>query len=323
MRLHIFKLFAGLLCFLAITSTACLGADLATVPTATRHTACQKADAMWNEKIIPSRYAQLPPLTGVGFFDLLKLANTSFSMKVLTSNSDELEEGRRKRVHAFGAEAQLRLVILPGAADSYSGIFKSGADCVIGRFSLANKPTAETSVPALALKIFIDGEHPSVNLQLMYSADGQEGLNFFAQPFSNILPPAQSYATRQLDRFFGEVAVEFGAKDPNPGRLTLEHVASTLPNGQPVTAPKTPYQLIFKPTAATQALMQGTTAEDDFRIKLATLPVGQTLYDIYTLPENEPAGNAKLLGQLMLASPVVSSRYGDEKLYFQHNMARN
>jgi hypothetical protein len=68
--------------------------------------------------------------------------------------------------------------------------------------------------------------------------------------------------------------------------------------------------------------MQESSAEDDFRIKLATLPVGQTLYDIYTLPENEPAGNAKLLGQLVLTSPVVYSRYGDETLYFQHNMEK-
>ena len=322
MRSQASRIFIGSVSLMLFSSAGCLGADFFPIVSEARQTACQKTDAMWNEKIIPTRYSQLPPLTGVGFFDFLKLANSSFTIKALTTNGDELEEGRRKLVHAFGAEARLRLEILPGAADSYSGIFQSGSECLIGRFSMANKPTASTSTPALALKFFIDGENASVNLHLMYSVDGQEGHNFFAQAFSNILPPAQSYATRQLDKFFSEVAVEFGAKDPNPGRLTLEHVSGKLANGQPVAKPITPYQLIFKPTAATQALMQESSADDDFRIKLATLPVGQTLYDIYTLPENEPAGNAKPLGQLVLTSPVVSSRYGDETLYFQHNMEK-
>ena len=50
-----------------------------------------------------------------------------------------------------------------GAGDPYTGIFRSGAQCVIGRFSMANKLTLERSVPARALKIFIDGNRPSVN----------------------------------------------------------------------------------------------------------------------------------------------------------------
>ena len=50
-----------------------------------------------------------------------------------------------------------------GAGGPYTGIFRSAAQCVIGRFSMANKLTLERSVPALALKIFIDGNRPSVN----------------------------------------------------------------------------------------------------------------------------------------------------------------
>lgn len=95
-------------------------------------------------------------------------------------------------------------MIFPEAKDRYSGIFQSGSECIIARFSMANKPTAKTSVPALALKFFIDKEHPSVNLHLMHSVDGQDGHNFFAQPFSNILPPANSFATRLLDRFLAK-----------------------------------------------------------------------------------------------------------------------
>lgn len=69
--------------------------------------------------------------------------------------------------------------------------------------------------------------------------------------------------------------------------------------------------------------MADVTVADDFRVKLAQLSVGQAIYDVYTLMDGDPEGNAKFLGQLILATPIVSSRYGDERLYFQHNMARN
>ncbi len=65
--------------------------------------ACQKADSMWNVRIVPSRYEQLPPLTSPGVFDLFKLLTSSFSVKALTSEGDELEYGRHKLIHAFGA----------------------------------------------------------------------------------------------------------------------------------------------------------------------------------------------------------------------------
>jgi len=328
MQLYKNKMLPRLIGLFAIAATGCQSADLvaplAHAPTRMMpaRTACQKVDSMWNDKIAPSRYDQLPPLTSPGIFDLLKLASSSFSVKALTAEGDELEEGRRKLIHAFGAEARLRLVISPAAAGDYTGIFRSGAECMIGRFSLAAKSTATTSIPGLALKIFIDGDQPSINLHLMHSLDGQAGQNYFAQTFSNILPPPDGFPGRLIASLFARSAVLFGAKDPNPGRLTLEHLAGTLPNGNRIPVFKAPYQLLYKPTAQAHALMQGANAEDDFRLKLARLSIGQVLYDIYTLAEGEPAENARFLGQLVLASHVVSSHYGDENLYFRHNMEK-
>ena len=325
MQLHKDKMLLRLIGLFAIAAAGCQSADPivhAQNPVMPSRTACQKADSMWNDKIVPSRYVQLPPLTSPGIFDLLTLATSSFSVKALTAEGDELEQGRRKLIHAFGAEARLRLVISHEAVGSYTGIFRSGSECVIGRFSLASKPSTGTSIPALALKIFIDGDRPSVNLQIMHSVDGQSGHNFFAQTFSNILPPANAFAKRVLSSGFERSAVKFGAKDPNPGRLTLEHLAGTMPDSSSVAAPKAPYQLLFKPTAQARALMREANAEDDFRLRLADLPVGQVVYDIYTLAEGDPAENATLLGQLVLETPVMSSHYGDEKLFFRHNMAR-
>lgn len=284
--------------------------------------ACQKADSMWNDKIVPSRYAQLPVLTSPGFLDLLTLISGHFALKALTTQGDELEAGRSKLIHAFGAEARLRLVINPAAADSYTGIFHSGAPCVIGRFSLATKPAPETSIPGLALKFFIDGDQPSVNLLLMHSVDEQAGHNYFAQTFSNILPPPRAFAKQMLASAFERSAIQFGAKDPNPGRLTLENLAGIQVDGRRIASPRAPYQILFRPTVLALALMQGASAQDDFRLKLAGLTVGQAVYDVFTLAEGDAPENARLLGQLVLTAPVVSSHFGDDKLYFQHNMAQ-
>ena len=314
----------------AFLAGGCQGTDLpaqgvAPTPESTRValSACEKADALWNNKILPSRYDTLPALTSPGVLDLLSLLNSRFSAKAFTVDGDELEVGRRKLIHAFGAEARLRLVIVPGAAVEYTGILADGAECVIARFSLASKPTADQSIPALALKFFIAGAQPSVNLLLMHAVDAQAGHDFFAQTFSNVLPPAQTLATRLLASAFERSAVEFGAKDSNPGRLTLEHLTRVHTDGRRVASPRTPYQLLFKATGQARTLMRDATADDDFRTRLAALPVGQAVYDVFAVSDGEAPEAASLVGQLMLTSSVVSSRYGDEKLYFQHHTARN
>ena len=288
-----------------------------------RHgTACEKADALWQQKILPSRYTELPPLRDVGFGDLLALANTAFALQALTVEGDELVPGRRKRIHAFGAEARLRLEIDPLAAGLYTGVFRSGAACILGRFSLATRPTPEKSVPGLALKIFVAGDQPSLNLHLMHSVDGQREPGFFAHPLSNVLPPPESFATRLLQRWFAQVAEQFGARDPNPGRLTLDHLAGMTPEGVQVGAPIAPYQIVLRPTAAVRAQLASGPVEADFRAVLARLPAGLPLYEVLARAENEAPERLQVLGTLVLHAPVVASRYGDETLYFQHHMAR-
>ena len=321
------KVFLRLVGLFTLLIAGCRSADLVPLsdtpdPMILSRSACQKANSMWRDKIVPSRYEQLPPLTSPGFIDLLRLLTSSYSVKALTSEGDELAQGRVKLIHAFGVEARFRLDITADAASDFTGIFRNGAECVIGRFSLASKPTSDKSIPALALKFFIAGDRPSVNLLLMNSIDGQIGHNYFGETFSNIIPPATSIPTRILASAFERSAAMFGAKDTNPGRLTLEHLSSTQSDGQRIYAPVTPYQLLFKPTASVQTLMRDARAEDDFRVSLARLSAGQAIYDVFALDKDSAPEGARLLGQLVLTETPISSRYGDEKLYFQHNMER-
>ncbi len=286
-------------------------------------TACQKADSMWNDKIITTIYGDLPTLTSPGIWDLITLAKTCFTIRSLTNDSDELDVGHRKLVHAWGAEARFRFVSTKSAR-GYTGIYESGSNCVIGRLSMATKPTKTTTVPALALKFFISG-HKSENLHIMNSTSGQKSHNFFEMPFSNIIPPPDSFAKRLIQKLFRKAAVAFGAKDPDPTHLTVEHLAEIQVDGTTVVTPKSPYQLIFKPTMAAGALMKDATVDTDFRTNLARYPVGQVMYDVYALDEGESADNlpeSNIVGQLIPTTKIVASSYGDEKLYFQHNMEK-
>ncbi len=286
-------------------------------------TACQKADSMWNDKIIPTMYGDLPTLTAPGICDLFTLAKTSFTIRSLTNDSDELDVGHRKLVHAWGSEARFRFVSTKSAR-GYTGIYESGSDCVIGRLSMATKPTKTTTVPALALKFFISG-HKSENLHIMNSTSGQKSHNFFEMPFSNIIPPPDSFAKRLIQRIFRKAAVAFGAKDPDPTHLTVEHLAEIQVDGTAIVTPKSPYRLIFKPTMLASALMKNATVDSDFRTNLARYPAGQVMYDVYALDEGESADDLpanKIVGQLIPMTRIVASSYGDEKLNFQHNMKK-
>lgn len=189
---------------------------------------------------------------------------------------------------------------------------------------MATKPTNTTTVPALALKFFISGQN-SVNLQIMNSVDGQKSHNFFEKRFSNILPPPDSFVAHLVLKIFRKAAVTFGAKDPDPTHLTVEHLAKINVDGTAVVNPKSPFRLIFKPTTAASALMKDATVDTDFRMSLAGYPIGQAMYDVYAFDEGEsfdelPAG--RFVGQLIPTTRIVASSYGDEKLNFQHNMVK-
>jgi hypothetical protein len=286
-------------------------------------TACQKADFMWNNKIIPTIYGDLPALTAPGVLDLLKLAKTSFTIRSLTNESDELDVGHPKIVHARGAVARFRFVSSK-RANGYTGIYESGSDCVIGRLSMATKPTKTTTVPALALKFFISG-HKSENLQIMNSTSGQKSHNFFEMAFSNIIPPPDSFMKRLMQKFFRNAAVAYGAKDPDPTHLTVEHLAKIRIDGAAVENPKPPFRLIFKPTTVANALMRDATVDTDFRTNLARYPVGQAMYDVYAFADGESYDDlpaSKFVGQLIPTTKIVASSYGDEMLNFQHNMEK-
>lgn len=93
---------------------------------------------------------------------------------------------RSKLIHTEGVIAAVKMT--DSGKHPFTGIFK-GADVGIVRMSVAAEPNLKVKMltPGIGLKFLRDGMD-SASLVAMYSVDGQESWNYFANDFSNHIP---------------------------------------------------------------------------------------------------------------------------------------
>lgn len=221
-------------------------------------------------------------------------------------------------------------------------------------------PLVNNFTPGMALKIYVpnrtDGRSAdSVNMHVMYSVDGHDSFNFFAENFSNVLPNAHSLKAKLGAHFFKEGMQYIGAKDSYPGNLAVDHFAAVDAKGNQVSASKAPYKILFQPHPEMAGTYRNLMKEEeakffsragfkevnvDFRRIFTDSPfaykVGQVLFTVWgknkvvaqeeasTNEDREPVANPSAegftkIGTLVLASPFVASTYGDETLHFAHH----
>jgi hypothetical protein len=215
-----------------------------------------------------------------------------------------MPEGRAKIIHPLGVTAP---VVWRPSANAYTGIFQTGG-VGLARLSLAGDPDVLGFTPGMGLKILVDGR-PSVNLQVMYSLDGQgENKNFFQNTFSNNIPAPKSLLLKPLAFLFSLV------KNP-PTYLPVVHFASVTDKGLRIESPLAPYSLHFRPHADVANLFP-SKSDQDFRNQLATLQAGTVLYEIWA--KRTKSAKATFIGELELADAFVASQYQDQQLFFQH-----
>lgn len=269
-------------------------------------TALQKQKALWSE-IQKTPYSQWPETkTGLGIGFMLKSLKSLSSLTVsFDRKADEMPKGRAKIIHPFGVTAPVEWVAFQ---NEYSGIFQSGG-VGFSRLSIAGDPALLGFVPGMALKILVK-ENPSVNLQVMYSLDGQgQTTNFFEHSFTNNIPKPGSFLLQPLVALFALV------QDP-PTYLPVNHFAKIEQNGKVQETVIAPHSLVFEPSSEVVGLFP-KTSDVDFREQLSSLEKGTVLYDIYAR-KNEKSKKI-LIGQLKLKDQFIGSEYQDQKLFFQHN----
>ncbi|OWA54101.1 hypothetical protein BV898_18518 [Hypsibius exemplaris] len=174
----------------------------------------------------------------------------------------------------------------------------------------------------MGLKILIDGQQ-SQNLQVMWSVDGQgTNKNFFHHTFSNVIPPAQSFALKILSKAFdGAIWLLPGNTQDRPEsnhNLPLYEQASVTSDGQRVQNVRAPYQVNFIPNPAAG---WDPANSRDLRVNLNAIPQGTVLYTV-TAKRMSTTSEEQVIGQLVTTSPFVASEYEDGKLFFQHAAKR-
>lgn len=269
-------------------------------------TARQKQKILWNE-IKKSPYTEWPETrTGLGIGFILKSLQSLSSLAVSFDRaSDEMPQGRAKIIHPFGVTAPIEWIAFE---NEYSGIFQSGG-VGFARLSIAGDPTLLGFVPGMALKILVK-ENPSVNLQVMYSLDGQgENTNFFENSFTNNIPKPKNILLQPLASLFSLV------QDP-PTYLPVNHFSKMEQNGKISESAFAPHSLVFEPSREVTGLFP-QTSDIDFREQLSHIEKGTILYDIYAR-KNEKSKKV-LIGQIQLKDSFLGSEYQDQKLFFQHN----
>lgn len=268
----------------------------------------EKLDLLW-ARIIADPYDALPA-KAPGAWARRKLFSVDYDKASFVHASDELPEGREKLLHRHGTCARVRVEVTEPRG--FTGIFESGGE---GIARLSDATGGARFTPSLALKFPIDGR-PSLNFfGLPASVRDPKDRDFLSAPFANSTPVAMSFDAKLLGRAFEKTAEALKATRVHPVYLPLHHLAGARLDGSAVAQPVVPDRVELQPAEEARAAFDRTA---DFRAALAALPAGMRLFDLRIAGTIDAP--AEPFGALVLEAPFVASRYGDERLFFQHDV---
>jgi len=221
---------------------------------------------------------------------------------------------RSKLVHSVGAVATVRFVPTPNPFN-YSGIFRSGSDSAIVRFSAAASPDTnpDNLTPGIAIKFLRDGI-PSGNAFAMYSLLGQPSYNFFKHDLSNHPPDLGDWAPLTLKA----IKARFSTGSTWPSFLGLSDLARYDQFGRVESNPNFPYRIVFHPNKRIHAALPDPYQGLPFQNQIVKVisAANETIYTVYA--QNAPGASLVKIGDLITTSPATTGKFGDVSLFFQH-----
>ncbi len=280
---------------------------------------CEKQEVLW-EKAVASVHRELPPHSKFGFPQLLGMSVQEIDKKG-SLHSDFSPPGWKKYLHHRGVLAKVKLVPI---SSKYTGIFQ-GAECALVRLSLTYRPVGSRPVaPGLALKVLRDGA-PSANVSALVSLEGQEkDFNFFKHPMSNIVPISAGLGQKLVHKIFRRVS-------GYPEELAVNDMASVDAQGKRPEAAVSPRQIFFVPHPE----LKFSSEEHDVREDLLSIPAGRTIYQVRILSEKHRSydysqyapsdvetflKDSEHVGDLVTTSEFLASEFGDEGIFFRHEL---
>lgn len=163
----------------------------------------------------------------------------------------------------------------------------------------------------MGYKLLRDGMD-SANFVSMYSVDGQDDLNFFANDFSNHIPHPESLALKPLE-------VRFATATDWIQTVGLSEMASYTQDGHKEASPVFPWKLRFEVSGEYKFASTVDEGYTDFREDLMSITEGSTLYYIHAWDKPEELGGTETrIGKIMTRSETTTSYWGDEHMYIRH-----
>lgn len=292
--------------------------------------ASEKQTILW-ERISEATYPDDKLPNDFSAFAVINMANPFYIIKAFTLDSDEMADGRKKVFNMYGAVAKVVFKVMAQGISGfkYTGMFSSGGSGIM-RFSLAERTLSDADLyrPAIALKLFVDGQS-SINLFAVGASEGQwntfsagrkeANRNFFACDFTTSPGPAHlsQYVTPPPIWLFNyRTRPSSWEKAPLWKAATIASDATTVSGAEAVI----PDEVIFCPDSDMIDFMEdevsNSTGMVDFRTHLSAIPVGAVLFKV--MARRDGKTDPEEIGVIILDSPIVASKYGDEHLYFQH-----
>ncbi|GAB4538567.1 MAG: hypothetical protein Tsb0020_52670 [Haliangiales bacterium] len=270
----------------------------------------EKLELLWQRvSADPYPHGNLPTKPPSGFARR-KVFTVRHNRVSFEHTSDEMPGERRKLVHAYGSVAVVKLVITE--PHPYTGIFASGGQALL---RISDAAGGSTFAPTNALKFLIDG-HPSVNVFANQAAHGPaDNFDIFSRHYANSLPTAQSPATKLIAWSFQRTADALGGKRLYAVYLPLHNAAEQNLDGSAVDTPVVPDRIELHPTGK---LHISSTPDPDWRTALATLDPETVLYEVRLAEAIDRP--AERVGHIEIERRFIASPYGDEALFFQHDV---
>lgn len=169
--------------------------------------------------------------------------------------------------------------------------------------------------PSFSIKIPMDGAGRSINFNVGKSFDaqhigndpkGKPDFNFFRDdalyPFSNELPNTRQTMGGKIFKWI------FDRAHLAPNYIPVNEMAKVM--NKPA-----PRRFVFRAPPALQNRMSSDRYQDEREV-FESIPEGTVLFQVFESEGlNDPG---RLVGELKTTSRFVSSRFGDENLYFRH-----
>ena len=280
-------------------------------------TAKEQSDIIWNQ-ILATKGSNMD------FSISSQAAILTMDMKMPFEQTDYMQKTgwftkstRPKPIHTKGTVQQVRWENIGG--HNYTGLFSSGADFGIMRYSIAKpydmKKWGKDSnfLPGMGIKWYRDGIHTG-NLQAMPGFDPTQSPNFFENNFTNHVKPIDDTAIAILSHLFAK-----GSKYATS--MGLRDWAEYGKSGSTVNSPSFPFQLVYEPQVKLDATIPPSKSFDDMIIETLTQK-DQLIWKVFAVDGPNDCDNKKSathIGNIYSEGPAIKSMFADKNVMFQHN----